>query len=50
VLLRSEPYLVTNLQRIGLVLGVGWTAGLIAVGARRLVTASAPLRRMLWPV
>ena len=49
-LLRSEPYLVSNLQRAGLVLGLGWTAALIAVGARRLVKASVPLRRMLWPV
>src|SRR5262249_30765383 len=49
-LLRSEPYLVSNLQRAGLVLGLGWTAGLIAVGARRLVKASAPLRWTLWPV
>src|SRR5262249_61648560 len=49
-LLRSEPYLLSNLQRAGLVLGLGWTAGLIAVGARRLVKASAPLRRTLWPV
>ena len=49
-LLRSEPDLVSSLQRAGLVLGLGWTAGLIAVGARRLVTASPPLRRMLWPV
>jgi signal transduction histidine kinase len=30
--------------------GLAWVVGLIAVGARRLVKASSPLRRMVWPV
>jgi signal transduction histidine kinase len=50
VLIRSEPGLVSGLQRAGLVVGLAWTAGLAAVGARRLVKASPPLRRMIWPV
>jgi signal transduction histidine kinase len=33
-----------------LVLGLGWVVALLAVGARRLVKASSPLRRMVWPV
>jgi signal transduction histidine kinase len=50
VLVRSEPGLVSGLQRAGLVLGLGWVAALLAVGTRRLVRASSPLRRMVWPV
>jgi signal transduction histidine kinase len=50
VLIRSEPGLVSGLQRAGLVVGLAWVAGLIAVGARRLVKASSPLRRVVWPV
>jgi signal transduction histidine kinase len=50
VLARSEPGLAGGLQRIGLVLGLVWAAGLVAAGARRLGKASPPLRRRLWPV
>ena len=50
VLLRSEPGLVDGLSRVGLVLGLGWIAALLAIGGRRLQQASPPLRRMLWPV
>ena len=50
VLVRSEPSLVSDLQRAGLVLGLAWAAGLLAVGGRRLGTASPPRRRVLWPV
>src|SRR5262249_22174121 len=39
-----------GLQRAGLLLGLCWAAALVAAGARRLVRASPPLRRMLWPV
>jgi signal transduction histidine kinase len=49
-LVRSEPGLAWGLQRAGLVLGLGWTAGLIAAGAVRLARASPPLRRVIWPV
>ena len=50
VLVRSEPGLAGGLQRAGLLLGLGWAAALVAAGIRRLVRASPPLRRMLWPV
>jgi signal transduction histidine kinase len=50
VLVRSEPGLVSGLQRAGLAVGLIWAAGLIAAGARRMIRASPPLRRMLWPV
>src|SRR5499427_2911478 len=50
VLVRSEPALADGLQRVGLLLGLSWAAGLVAAGIRRLVRASPPLRRMLWPV
>jgi signal transduction histidine kinase len=50
VLVRSAPGLSGGLQRAGLVLGLAWAAGLIAVGAGRLARASPPLRRVVWPV
>ena len=50
VLVRSEPGLVNGLLRAGLLLGLGWIAALVAIGARRLQKASPPLRRRLWPV
>jgi signal transduction histidine kinase len=49
-LVGSEPGLADGLQRVGLLLGVGWVVALVAVGVRRLRRASPPLRRMLWPV
>src|SRR5215471_2003374 len=50
VLVRSEPSLAAGLQQAGLLLGLVWAAALVAAGIRRLVRASTPLRRMLWPV
>lgn len=50
VLVRSEPGVVSGLERAGLALGLGWVAALLAVSARRLVKASSPLRRMVWLV
>lgn len=50
VLVHPEPGLVDGLQRAGLVLGLAWASGLVAAGAGRLVRASPPLRRVLWPV
>jgi signal transduction histidine kinase len=50
VLVHSEPGLVGGLQQAGLLLGLGWAAALVAAGIHRLVRASPPLRRMLWPV
>jgi signal transduction histidine kinase len=50
MLVRSEPGLAEGLQRAGLLLGLAWAAGLIAAGARRMIKASPPLRRILWPV
>jgi signal transduction histidine kinase len=50
VLVRSAPGLSEGLQRGGLVLGLAWAAGLVAVGAGRLAWASPPLRRVVWPV
>jgi signal transduction histidine kinase len=50
VLVRSEPGLASGLQQAGLLLGLAWSAALVAAGIRRLVRASTPLRRMLWPV
>jgi signal transduction histidine kinase len=50
VLVRSEPSLAGGLQQAGLLLGLAWAAALVAAGTRRLVRASPPLRRMLWPV
>jgi signal transduction histidine kinase len=49
-LVRSEPGLVSGLQRAGLVVGLIWAAGLVAAGARRIIKASPPLRWLLWPV
>jgi signal transduction histidine kinase len=49
-LVRSEPGLAGGVQRAGLVLGLGWAAGLAAAGAVRLARASPPLRRVIWPV
>ena len=49
-LVRSEPALTGGLQRAGLVLGLGWVAGLAAAGGIRLARASPPLRRVIWPV
>jgi signal transduction histidine kinase len=50
VLVRSEPDLVGELLRIGLVLGLVSMLALVAVGTVRLARASRPLRRMLLPV
>jgi len=50
VLVRSELGLAVGLQHVGLFLGLAWAAALVAAGIRRLVRASRPLRRMLWPV
>jgi signal transduction histidine kinase len=50
VLVRSEPGLAGGLQQAGLLLGLAWAAALVVAGIRRLVRASTPLRRMLWPV
>ena len=50
VLVRSVPGLAGGLQRAGLVLGLGWAAGLAAAEAVRLARASPPLRRVIWPV
>ena len=49
-LMRSEPGLASGLQQAGLLLGLAWAAALVTAGMRRLVRASPPLRRMLWPV
>jgi len=49
-LVRSEPALAGGLQRAGVFAGLIWAAGLVAAGARRMIKASPPLRRMLWPV
>jgi len=50
VLVRSEPGLAGGLQRAGLAFGLAWAVALVAAGARRLGSASPPLRRVLWPV
>src|SRR5262249_3609937 len=60
VLVRSAPGLAGGLQRAGLVLGLGWAAGLVAglggaggrggAGAVRRAGPSPPLRRVAWPV
>jgi signal transduction histidine kinase len=50
VLVRSEPGVVSGLQRAGLFVGLGWMLALLTTGVRRLRMASPPLRRMLWPV
>jgi signal transduction histidine kinase len=47
---RSEPGLYDGLVRVGLGVGLLWVAALVAVGTVRIVTATPPLRRMLWPV
>src|SRR5262249_3233739 len=49
VLVRSEPALADGLQRAGLLLGLAWAGALVAGGIRRVVRASPPWRRMLWP-
>jgi signal transduction histidine kinase len=49
-LVRPVPGLAGSLQRAGLVLGLAWAAGLVVAGAVRLVRASPPLRRVIWPV
>jgi signal transduction histidine kinase len=50
VQVRSAPGLSEGLQRAGLVLGLVWAVGLVAAGTVRLVQASPPLRRVVWPV
>jgi len=50
VLVRSEPGLFQGLSRVGLDVGLAWTAALVAVGILRMIRATPPLRRTFSPV